>query len=65
MKHTTWHLTDNGLRTLCGVATPNRIHTAYASRALDEGKWCARCRRNLRSWGTAMRLWQEHVANVR
>lgn len=55
-KPTTWHLTDNGIRTLCGKPSPNRIHTTYARQPLDNGKWCALCRRNNRSYGTMVRI---------
>ena len=55
-KSTTWHLTDNGIRTLCGAASPNRIHMHYADRKLDDGKWCMKCRRNRHSLGTTLRL---------
>ena len=55
-KPTIWHITDNGLRTLCGKASANRIHATYARQPLDNGQWCMLCKRNARTIATSVRL---------
>lgn len=43
LEEAAWHLTEDGVNTLCLVLSHKRIHISSAGKDLDEGTWCEAC----------------------